>query len=337
MNPALNATAEITTTEPWKQALAQAITSPEELLRLLELESSLSDRIIKHPDFRCLVPHAYLKKIQPGNFEDPLLKQVLPTVQENIPGGFKDPVGDLDAMPVDGLLHKYQGRALLVTTGACAIHCRYCFRQHYPYTSNTCKPSQIKATLDYLRQHPEIDEIILSGGDPLTLDDSRLSTLITHLHGIPTLKNLRIHTRLPVILPLRITPALLAMLENSRFRVTMVIHANHANEITNDEITILKQLHQAGITLLNQSVLLKGINDTTESLVALSKQLHAAYTQPYYLHLLDPVQGALHFDRNEQDAVKLVTEMQKQLPGYLIPRLVREIRGKPSKTAVFSI
>ncbi len=337
MKPALNIFTESDTVATWKQTLSRAITSPAQLIQILGLSEQLHHKILQQPDFRCLVTPSYLKKIQPGNPDDPLLKQVLPLLEEEKTDGLTDPVGDLDAITIDGLLHKYHGRALLITTGACAIHCRYCFRRHYPYTDASCKTSRLQSLLDYLHQHSEIEEIILSGGDPLMLDNSRLAHLLKQLETVAFLQTLRIHTRLPVVLPERINSQLLYLLKSSRFRIIMVIHANHANEIAGDERRVLKQLHQSGITLLNQSVLLNGVNDNSETLIALSKQLHTAYTLPYYLHLLDPVQGAAHFNCNEKTAIQLIHQMQAHLPGYLVPRLVREVSGKPSKIAISDI
>jgi len=324
-------------TEKWKQELSQAITPPSELISKLGLSNELSNKIIQHPEFKCLVPHSYLQKIEYNNINDPLLKQVLPILDENNTDGSLNPVGDMEAITEGGLLHKYHGRALLITTGACAIHCRYCFRRHYPYTQASYKPAAINKVLEYLKQHAEINEIILSGGDPLVLDDAKLGQLISQLENIPSLSSLRIHTRLPLVLPSRITPELLSYFNSSRFRITMVIHSNHANELTDDEQKALERLHLSGITLLNQSVLLKGINDSAAILSQLSKRLHECFTLPYYLHLLDPVQGAMHFDCSQATAVQLIKQLQSQLPGYLVPKLVREIAGNHSKTAIFSI
>lgn len=337
MKPALNILTESDTVATWKQTLSRAITSPAQLIQILGLSEQLHHKILQQPDFKCLVTPSYLKKIQPGDPDDPLLKQVLPLLEEENTDGLTDPVGDLDAITIDGLLHKYHGRALLITTGACAIHCRYCFRRHYPYTDASCKTSRLQSLLDYLHQHSEIEEIILSGGDPLMLDNNRLAHLLKQLETVAFLQTLRIHTRLPVVLPERINSQLLYLLKSSRFRIIMVIHANHANEIADDERRVLKQLHQSGITLLNQSVLLNGVNDNSETLIALSKRLHTAYTLPYYLHLLDPVQGAAHFNCNEKTAIQLIHQMQAHLPGYLVPRLVREVSGKPSKIAISDI
>ena len=324
----------------WKKELANAITNPAILLQKLGLESYLPE-IDKHATFKCLVTQSFIDKMEVGNIDDPLLRQVLPLDEENNSRtqqlGTDDPVGDISAMTSPGLLHKYHGRALLISTGACAIHCRYCFRRHYPYQQASCANSSISETIRYLRQHPEIDEIILSGGDPLVMDNEKLARLITKLEIVPQLKTLRIHTRLPLVLADRIDHGLLQLLNKSRLQPVMVIHANHANELQHRENHKLQQLHDAGVTLLNQSVLLKGINDDAATLVELSKRLLQCKTLPYYLHLLDPVNGAMHFSVDEKSALKLITQLEHVLPGYLVPKLVREIAGKQSKTAIFSI
>lgn len=327
-------------TSNWKKQLASATTSASLLLKKLQLESQLS-LIDEQPDFRCLATDSYISKMQIGNINDPLLRQVLPLSEENHPqiqgNGVYDPVGDTTAMVSPGLLHKYHGRALLISTGACAIHCRYCFRRHYPYQRSSCNSHDLGEALDHLRQHPEIDEIILSGGDPLVMDNEKLADLIQQLETVTQLSTLRIHTRLPVVLPDRIDDSLLELLKSSRLLVVMVIHSNHANELQDHEQSKLHSLHAAGISLLNQSVLLKGVNDDAETLITLSKRLLQCNTLPYYLHLLDPVDGAMHFDVNRQNALSIISRMQQQLPGYLVPKLVQEIAGKQAKTAIFNI
>lgn len=330
----LNTICPSTLESDWKKQLAEAISSPAELLQQLELEHVLTDRIEFAPNFRLRVTQAYLNKIKKGDANDPLLLQILPTLTENELTGDTDPVGDLNAMPSSGLLHKYHGRALIITTAACAIHCRYCFRRHFPYSEAQALSSQWPATLEYLRQHTDINEVILSGGDPLVLDDDKLAALCRDLETIPHIKWLRIHTRLPVVLPARITPSLLAWMRASRFRITMVIHANHANELGSDEMIALQALQNINITLLNQSVLLKNINDKASSLIALNHRLHDAGVIPYYLHLLDQVQGGLHFDVKYEKACQLIDNIRARLPGYLVPRLVVEEKGKSSKTAI---
>ena len=321
----------------WKKQLAEAISSPVELLQQLELEHLLSDQIETDSDFRLRVPQAYVNKMKKGDPNDPLLLQVLPTLAENRLTGDIDPVGDLEAMPSSGLLHKYHDRALIISTAACAIHCRYCFRRHFPYSDAQALSSQWPTTLEYLKQHTEIREVILSGGDPLVLDDDKLKILCRDLESIPHIKWLRLHTRLPVVLPSRISPSLLEWMQNSRFRITVVIHANHANELGDDEMTALQALQDANITLLNQSVLLKNINDKASTLIDLSHRLHDVGVMPYYLHLLDQVQGGLHFDVDRVKACKIIDNMRAELPGYLVPRLVAEEKGARSKTAISNI
>lgn len=323
--------------QQWKYELAQAVNSTKELLMLLGLENWLEKYPQSNPAFSLRVPRAYVAKMQPGDINDPLLRQVLPAPDENDKTGQPDPVGDLASMATPGLLHKYHGRVLLLTTGACAIHCRYCFRQHFPYSENCKQSMQWQQSLSYIQNDTSIHEVILSGGDPLTLDDQRLKRLCAELESIEHLKWLRIHTRLPVVLPARINASLLEWLSNSRFQITMVIHANHANELANAEYKALQELKLAGVNLLNQSVLLKGINDDAATLINLSHRLYDCGVLPYYLHLLDPVQGAMHFDVEPSAGRGLIESLRNKLPGYLVPQLVREDAGKASKTAIFTI
>ncbi|MFV2003772.1 MAG: EF-P beta-lysylation protein EpmB [Gammaproteobacteria bacterium] len=324
----------------WKKELANATTSAAELLEQLNLTHHIKTADIR-PDFKCLVTASYINKMQPGNIDDPLLQQVLPLARENDNhiqhGGMLDPVGDMGALASTGLLHKYHGRALLISTGACAIHCRYCFRRAYPYQSSSCTGKALDDTLGYLNDHSEIEEIILSGGDPLTLDNEKLANLISRLESVSHIQTLRLHTRLPVVLPSRINTTLIRLLQSSRFHIVLVIHSNHASELQKDEQHKLQLLHEAGISLLNQSVLLKGINDNVAALVALSKRLFQCKTLPYYLHLLDPVKGAMHFDVSKKTALHLKHQIEQQLPGYLVPRLVQEIAGNKAKSAIFRI
>jgi EF-P beta-lysylation protein EpmB len=319
----------------WKRELAAAITSSEELLRLLQLDPQLS--IVAPANFRLRVPRAYVAKMRSGDAHDPLLLQVLPRADEFATTGLLDPVADLDAMPTPGLLHKYHGRVLLITTGACALHCRYCFRRNFPYSDASISATHWQSALDYIRAHSDIREVILSGGDPLVLDDHKLAALEKQLSEISHVKWLRIHTRLPVVLPSRITPGLLDWMQNSRLKITLVIHANHANEIGEDETIALVALRRAGVTLLNQSVLLHQVNDSAETLIVLSQRLYDSGVLPYYLHLLDKTRGAMHFDVLPATAMQIINEMRARLPGYLVPRLVREQAGANSKTAIFSI
>jgi len=322
----------------WQQQLAQAITEPDQLISALHLNAedfaNYVDNAGAIEQFSLKVPQAYVNKMQINHPQDPLLLQVMSQSREmfNVEGYNTDPVGDLNASKAPGLLHKYHGRVLLITTGACAVHCRYCFRRHFPYSEQQAGREQWVQAIRYIQNDISIKEVILSGGDPLVLSDSRLDDLITQLENIPHLTRLRIHSRLPVVLPDRITSALVNRLATSRFNVCMVIHANHANEITPPEIAALNRLKQAGVHLLNQAVLLSNINHQIEDQVNLSEALYTAGVLPYYLHLLDPVAGAAHFNVNLADALSLINQMQARLPGFLVPRLVREIAGETSKT-----
>lgn len=317
----------------WRRALAAAVTRPAELLTLLGLpDEPEAERAAA--SFALRVPHGFIARMRPGDRHDPLLLQVLPVAAECRPlsGFVTDPLGESAAMVAPGLLHKYQGRVLLTLTGACGIHCRYCFRRHYPYAEANPAGSHWTQALAYIAADTSIHEVILSGGDPLSLSDERLAALAADLAAIPHLKRLRIHTRLPVVLPERITPELLAWLTASRLRPILVIHANHANEIDAAVRAALREITAAGIPLLNQSVLLKGINATPEQLSALSEALFEAGALPYYLHQLDHVQGAAHFEVTDSQAQSLVAALRASLPGYLVPRLVREEAGAPGKS-----
>lgn len=319
----------------WRQILATAITDPAELLSLLDLPDSLLPAAQQASRlFSLRVPRPYLDRIQRGNPHDPLLRQILPLDAECYPSeGFSnDPVGDQDAMLSPGLLQKYPGRALLLTTGACGIHCRYCFRRHFPYTEANPAQQDWQQALEQLTADPTITEIILSGGDPLSLSDKRLGWLAAKLAGIPHIERLRIHTRLPVVVPARVDAALCDWLTALPLQKVMVLHINHAREIDTALEHACQRLLACGVTLLNQSVLLAGVNDTVDSLHQLSERLFACGVLPYYLHQLDRVNGAAHFEVSDVIAQKLVATLRNQLPGYLIPRLVREHAGTASKT-----
>ncbi|MDH3900554.1 MAG: EF-P beta-lysylation protein EpmB [Gammaproteobacteria bacterium] len=317
----------------WQIALAQAIGSVEDLLELLQIDTGMRPDPVISSDFPLRVPHSFAARMEAGNINDPLLRQVLPVPaeDENSAGYLPDPLTEQGAMASPGLLHKYHGRALLTVTGACAIHCRYCFRRHFPYSNANPLAAHRDEALEYLHSHGEITEVILSGGDPLVLPDSRLRELAAQLAAIPHIMTLRLHTRLPVVLPERIDEQLLVWIGNHPGRIVIVIHCNHPNEIDAGVAAALKQLAHTGATLLNQSVLLKGINDTPNTLKALSESLFAAGVLPYYLHQLDRVQGAAHFEVSDARASQLVQQLHAALPGYLVPRLVREIPGLPGK------
>ena len=320
---------------PWRRELSTAITRPEELLDFLDLDRGLLDAAhAASRNFRLLVPRGYAALMERSNPSDPLLRQVLPVAEElrNPPGFCDDPVGDGAALLTPGLLQKYQGRALLLLTGACAIHCRYCFRRHFAYSKGSAQPDRAEGAIRRLAADSSISELILSGGDPLMLDDTVLAVLIEKLGDIPHLRRLRLHTRLPIVLPSRITDGLCHTLSASRLQPIVVVHTNHARELGADSRRALKQLHRAGALLLNQSVLLHGVNDSARQLAELSEALFACSVLPYYLHLLDRVSGAAHFELDEAVAMRILDRLRMLLPGYLVPRLVREIAGGSYKT-----
>lgn len=322
----------------WQRSLRECVREPAELLALLGLgEQWLEPARQAAGTFPLRVPRSYIARMRRGDPADPLLRQVLPLGDELLatPGFVADPVGDLQALAGPGLLHKYHGRALLVTTGACAIHCRYCFRREFPYAEQHAGKQSFAAALDVIRSDSSITEVLLSGGDPLTLGDRRLAALLEELAAIAHVQRVRVHTRLPVVLPERIDSGFLAAWTSARrLQRVMVIHANHAQELAGaaDVQAALRALRESGTTLLNQSVLLRGVNDSVAALADLSESLFAAGVLPYYLHVLDRVRGAAHFDVPEAEALQLHAALTARLPGYLVPRLVREVPGAPAKT-----
>ncbi|WP_063369814.1 EF-P beta-lysylation protein EpmB [Pseudoalteromonas luteoviolacea] len=320
----------------WQKELANVVTCPDTLLNMLGLETHFSAKDLAAKRlFPVRVPRPFIAKMRYGDPNDPLLLQVMPLHQEFIAAsGFnKDPLEEQDA-PVPGLLHKYQSRVLLMLKTGCAVNCRYCFRRHFPYQDNQVNKRALAPIFEYLVEHPEINEVILSGGDPLMAKDDMISWLLDELEALPQIKRIRIHSRLPVVIPARVTDALCNRLANSRLKAILVNHINHPNEIDDDFKAAMSKLKQAGVTLLNQSVLLKGINDCAQTLSALSEALFDSDILPYYLHLLDKVEGASHFDMEETEAIDLVAQMLETLPGFLVPKLVREIGGKQSKTPI---
>ncbi len=320
----------------WQTSMANAIRDPAELLRYLDLpESLLAGATLAARSFALRAPHGYCQRIKKGNPDDPLLRQILPMESELVENKQfnHDPVGDLAAIEVPGLLHKYHGRALIITTAACAVHCRYCFRRHFPYQENRAEHNWQEA-IDYIRNHSDIHEVILSGGDPLSLTESRLKKLTDKLLTISHIKTLRLHTRQPIVLPERVNDELLNWLDSLPWKIVIVLHCNHANEIDDSVAFALKKLHQHQVTLLNQSVLLAKVNDDAESLINLSEKLFNNHILPYYLHIVDKVQGAQHFYVNQEKACQLLNEIRQRLPGYLVPQLVKEEAGKKSKTAI---
>ena len=321
----------------WNQVLAGATKDVKSLLNQLEIPlSELNQRQQACLDFPLLVPQPFIDKMEKGNALDPLLLQVLPQSAEleTVDGYINDPLAEKHSNLQKGLIHKYHGRVLVLLSTGCAVNCRYCFRRHFPYQKNRIGKNDWQAILDYVAQDSSIEELILSGGDPLMLSDQQLEKFIKQAEGIPHLERLRIHTRLPVVIPQRITNKLVELLHSSRFHCAIVLHINHSNEVDPLMIKGLTKLKTAGITLLNQAVLLAGINDTAECLIKLSKSLFKAGVLPYYLHVLDKVAGAHHFDIDDAKAKELHQHLLLNLSGYLVPKLVREESGKSSKTPV---
>ena len=320
----------------WQKELANVVTDPKKLLEMLNIEPK---KYLLHFKARKLfpvrVPRPFIKKMQQGDFNDPLLKQVMPLSDEFLlsPGFVTDPLAEHESK-VEGLLHKYKHRVLLIVKAGCAINCRYCFRRHFPYADNSPNKERWQYALDYIEKNKEITEVIFSGGDPLMASDNHLAWLVNKIEQIPHVKRLRIHTRLPVVIPQRVTPALVALLKNTRLKATMVLHINHGNEIDTALANALEPLREARIPLFNQSVLLQGINNQVDILAELSEKLFDIGIQPYYLHMFDQVQGAAHFDVNEQQAINIFKELMTVLPGFLMPKLVREIAGEANKTPI---
>lgn len=322
----------------WQRALQECVTDPAELVTALQLDASyIEPARLAAARFPLRVPRSYVARIRLQDPHDPLLRQVLPLGAElaEATGYSADPVGDLHAVAGPGLLHKYEGRALLITTGACAIHCRYCFRREFPYGEHNAGRGAFAEALAAVRADASISEVLLSGGDPLTLSDRRLEGLLQELESIAHVRRVRLHTRLAIVLPERIDAGFLAAWNGMRrLQRVVVVHANHAQEIRGAEgvRTALGLLRESGTTLLNQSVLLRGVNDSVAALTDLSEALFEHGVLPYYLHMLDPVRGAAHFDVPDEEARELVAQLALRLPGYLVPRLVREVPGAGSKT-----
>ena len=336
----------------WQAEIADMITSAEELLTfiglnkvgldkagLTENKAGRSSAIIasSSQQFPVRVTRSFARRMAKGNPSDPLLLQVLPQLAESLtPEGFSaHPLNETEFQRNTGILQKYKGRVLLILTGACAIHCRYCFRRHFPYHQHQQSRTQWQQALQNILLDKSLHEVILSGGDPLMLTDPHLGQLIQDIAAIPQISTLRIHTRLPVVLPSRVTPQLLDILASTRLNVVVVIHSNHPNEIDQEAGIALRKLHDTADAMLNQTVLLRGINDNSEVLACLSRKLFSFGTLPYYLHLLDKITGAAHFEASSQALGRIMPELRGQLPGYLVPRVVREIPGETSKTPVW--
>ena len=319
----------------WRESLSDLITDPRELADFLQLDRRLDPAGEQAlAQFPLKVPRAFAARMEKGNWRDPLLRQVWPSrVEEReAPGFTADPLRERHYNPRPGLLHKYRGRVLLIAAPHCAIHCRYCFRREFDYRENSPARADWREAFDYICGDASIEEVILSGGDPLALGDGQLRWLLESISGISHVATVRIHTRLPIVIPERVSGGLLAMLRGCRQRVVVVIHCNHAQEIDAEVATALGELHRAGASLLNQSVLLKGVNDDASALSTLAKRLFSENVLPYYLHLPDRVAGTRHFAVTLEEAETIMRELQAILPGYLVPRLVREDPGEPAKT-----
>ena len=319
------------TRQHWQQQLQQAIKSPQQLLQQLEIAAEALAEPIADTGFPMLVPQPFVQLMKAGDAADPLLRQVLPIAAElnQLPGYSHDPLQEQQP-EVPGMMRKYRNRVLILLRTGCAVNCRYCFRRHFPYAENSAM-QHLPEIIDYLLRHPEIDEVIFSGGDPLMATDTLLQRVVEQLERVPHLKRLRIHSRLPIVLPSRLTSELADLLQQSRLLPVLVLHTNHANEISDELRNGLQRLQKAGVRLFNQAVLLKGVNDSVAAQVELSYQLFEAGVQPYYLFTLDKVQGAAHFDLPIQVARDISEGMLQQLPGYMVPKLVAELPERDYK------
>lgn len=326
----------VAATEPsWQAILKAAYRRPDELARVLRLPDEFArSALAASQSFTLFAPQPFIDLIEPGRSDDPLLLQIWPSPNELLahPDERRDPVGDRRAHIAPGVLHKYHGRALLILTGACGIHCRYCFRKNWSYSDSPQSLPRWEDSLRAIDSDESIQEVILSGGDPLLWDDTRLEQLLSQIAQIKHVRRLRLHTRMPIVIPQRITPNLLNLLRQPRLQTVVVVHVNHRRELSDLVAAALSSLARDGITLLNQSVLLARINDSVEELAGLSERLLECGVLPYYLHQLDPVTGSKHFEVPIERGRALVEELRRRLPGYLVPRYVREIEGEPSKT-----
>jgi EF-P beta-lysylation protein EpmB len=321
----------------WQQDLATAVTDPAELAALLNLPREWIEparRAAEH--FGLKVPRSFIARMRAGDIADPLLRQVLPIVEEcdSTPGFVADPLGEMAARAAAGLLHKYAHRALLITTQACAVHCRYCFRREFPYEDHLSDGARWSDALAAVRADPSIRELILSGGDPLSLSTGRLRQITDALRDAPHVTMLRLHTRTPVVLPSRVDDEFIDWLRPLPFRVAIVLHSNHPHELSGDALDAIRALKETGVALLNQTVLLRGVNDHPAVLTELSLRLHAHGVLPYYLHLLDRVRGSAHFEVPEQRGIELIDQIARTLPGFLVPKLARELPGEDAKVVV---
>ena len=320
----------------WQQDLTEGFNNINDICEYLNINLTENKLTNLTTNFPLRVPRGFVDRMKKGDINDPLLRQVLPSQDENISnyGYTADPVGDLDSMAEAGVIHKYHGRVLLITTGSCAINCRYCFRRNFPYNDFQLSTKKHQKAINYIQQNQDISEVILSGGDPLLLNDKKILHLLEQLEAIPHIKRIRIHSRIPIVLPSRITPEFCDQLSSIKKDLIFVMHSNHANELNNKVQEACHLLKKAGIHLLNQTVLLKGVNDDAEQLCSLSEKLFSFGIMPYYLHLLDKAAGTSHFDISEQQGITLMTQIKSRLPGYLVPKLVREQAGAANKIII---
>ncbi len=321
---------------PWQHVLRESVRDIAELAELLQIPLNvLEERALIASDFELIVPRGFVGRMQKGDLDDPLLLQVLPqrAEAETNRAYSEDPLAERSSSE-SGVVRKYSGRALLVTTGACPVHCRYCFRRHFPYARELAARSDWHDALHVLQSTPGIEEVILSGGDPLSLTNEKLAELFRKLEQLPDITTIRLHTRFPIVIPERVDAGLIELFRKTKLRTVVVVHTNHANEIDISVSEALGSLARTANALLNQSVLLKGINDSSAVLIALSKRLFEAHVMPYYLHALDRVKGAAHYEVDQQRAIQILQGMQAALPGYLVPKLVREVPGRLSKVSI---
>ena len=333
-SPSAAIRAQTDTIGDWHQSLAAAIRDPDELIDALILPETCREPARRAAElFPLVVPRSFLLRMQPGNPDDPLLKQVLPLDAEfdEVSGFLPDALDESDFRPAPGLLQKYAGRALLIATGVCAVHCRYCFRRHYPYENEPRRLSDWEPALAEISADTSLREILLSGGDPLMLTDQRLRSLIERLGNIAHLRRLRIHTRLPIVLPDRISESFLELLHSTRLTPIVVVHANHPGEVVADCADALRRLVRSGVTVLNQAVLLRGVNDDADTQAELCERLIDLGVIPYYLHQLDRVAGTAHFEVPEEKGRAIIAELRRRLPGYAVPQFVREVPGREFK------
>ncbi len=331
----MSALADLAFLDDWQREFAQSYTNPAELGRVLKLDASwIEQQSAARRLFPMRVPRPFAALMEPGNPLDPLLRQVLPLHAEfeQVTGFNQDPLAEQELSGPTGLLHKYKSRVLIVLRGGCAVNCRYCFRRHFPYNEHKVSKRELDVIDAYLANHPDVNEVILSGGDPFMANDDHLAALIAQIEAHPHITRLRIHSRLPVVIPQRLTAKLTTLLTESRLQAILVLHINHGNELSTHLQQRLQILKENGIWLFNQSVLLKGVNDSVPILSELSEKLFAAGVLPYYLHQLDRVDGAAHYEVSEAAGRLIMQGLLRELPGFLVPKWVREIGGEQSKT-----